>query len=76
MTASYSNDELVRSLVGLCDISDRAHVAKTLNISVQLLSQIILGQRQISSALARRMGYEKVTRYEKIIPIDKCTASS
>ena len=67
MNTNYMQTNLISTLMDYCSKrGGRSEAAKSLGISYRHLCFILRGDRAISDAIARKLGYEKITAYQKM----------
>lgn len=58
-----TQEELRERLREMCEPDKQGQVAEQLGLSQSLISLILAGKRSVSSGVAERMGYTKMTLY-------------
>lgn len=63
--ADLTETEMRMALARLCRQTTQRDVAKRFCFTPQFISDVLAGRRYVTDALARAMGYERVTRFRR-----------
>lgn len=60
------NNNPLDALIDRVSGSSQSEVARQLGVSRQLVSQILAGDKAISEAVANRLGFRRVAKWERV----------